>query len=210
MFTDDVKIFQSIPLPTDLLKRDLNAVTSWCSLNHMQMNITKCNTMIFYRKYPTNTSYTINHVVVQRVESFVDLGVIFDPKLRFNLHIGCLIIKSMSILGCIKRWAKEFKGPYITKTLYVSLVRPIIEYAVVVWCPSYQCSISALERVEKQFLLFCLFYSPINNHYTSSLYPLYLPVERCLIASLTSRIPVIYLSYTYLSIKPIIFYILTY
>ena len=56
----------------------------------------------------------------------------------------------------MKRWAKEFSDPYVTKTLFTSLVRPILEYGSVIWNPQYELYINMLESVQKQFLLFCL------------------------------------------------------
>jgi len=44
----------------------------------------------------------------------------------------------------------------VTRLLYTSLVRPLLEYASIVWCPSHTNYISKIESVQKQFLLFCL------------------------------------------------------
>ena len=79
-----------------------------------------------------------------------------DPKLKFSAHINLAINKAKCLLSFIKRWAKEFNDPYTTKALYVSLVRPILEYASVLWCPYYNSYIDSLESVQKQFLLFAL------------------------------------------------------
>ena len=51
---------------------------------------------------------------------------------------------------------KEFVDPYVSKQLYVSLVRPILEYGSVVWDPQYEIHINKIESVQKQFLLFSL------------------------------------------------------
>ena len=56
----------------------------------------------------------------------------------------------------MKRWAKEFIDPYISKLLYILLVRPISEYASIIWNPYYRCHSDSIESVQKQFLLFCL------------------------------------------------------
>lgn len=44
----------------------------------------------------------------------------------------------------------------MTKNLFTSLVRPVLEYASVVWSPNYGCYIDIIESVQKQFLLFAL------------------------------------------------------
>lgn len=64
--------------------------------------------------------------------------------------------KARGVLAFIKRWAKEFTDPDITKQLYTSLVRPILEYGSVIWDPQYNVHSNHIESVQKQFLLFCL------------------------------------------------------
>lgn len=158
MYADDVKIFYSSNniADFDLLKSDLVALTNWCEINCMSLNVDKCKHMSFSRFPIAPSTYQINGINLESVESFNDLGVILDAKLRFHLHIHSVINKSRHALGFIKRWSKEFSDPYVTKSLYISLVRPILEYASIVWSPSYSCDINSLESVQKQFLLFAL------------------------------------------------------
>ena len=46
--------------------------------------------------------------------------------------------------------------PRITKTLYTSLVRPILEYGSCVWCPQFSTYKDRIESVQKNFLIFAL------------------------------------------------------
>jgi len=62
-------------------------------------------------------SYSINGAPLSRVVTFVDLGILFDPKLSFHPHMELIVNKAMSILGCIKRWAKDFRDVYVTRHL---------------------------------------------------------------------------------------------
>jgi len=36
-----------------------------------------------------------------------------------------MVNKARGVLAFIKRWSKEFDDPYVTKTLFILLVRPI-------------------------------------------------------------------------------------
>lgn len=122
----------------------------------MELNINKCKLITFYRGSCININYALGSRQLERVSSILDLGVLLDPKLNFISHISMTANKARGVLGFVKRWAKEFKDPYITKILYTSLVRPILEYASVVWDPVYDAHCNTLESVQKQFLLFCL------------------------------------------------------
>ncbi|KAL9917892.1 uncharacterized protein ACN427_000469 [Glossina fuscipes fuscipes] len=158
MYADDVKLFSSFSVESQShqLQGDLDNFVAWCSLNLLQLNLSKCKKLSFSRRKSFITQYFIDSHKLEDVDSITDLGVLFDHRLRFNLHIELSISKARSALGFIKRWSKELDDPYITKRLYMCLVRPILEYASVVWSPSYRCYVDSIESVQKQFLLFAL------------------------------------------------------
>lgn len=158
MYADDVKLFLSFNsiLDCTLLQNDLGKLAEWCYVNRMSLNLRKCKKLSFYRSNPIRFDYFIGAYRLENVESFTDLGVLLDHKLSFNLHINSCVNKAKSLLGFMKRWSKEFNDPYVTKNLYINLVRPTLEYASVVWSPNYGCHIDSIESVQKQFLLFAL------------------------------------------------------
>ena len=112
--------------------------------------------MVFSRSPVIPSRYTLGGVPLELVETILDLGSLFDRNLTFNNHIITTVNKAYGVLSFMKRWAKEFSDPYVTKTLFTSLVRPILEYGSVIWNPQYELYINMLESVQKQFLLFCL------------------------------------------------------
>jgi len=159
MFADDVKICHSYNnlAGQDLMQLDLDRFANWCEQNCFLLNLSKCKVMSFsWRRDVIACSYFLNGVRIENVTEMRDLGVIMDPKLRFVTHINAVVCKARSMLAFIKRWAKEFKDPYITKLLFTSLVRPHLEYASPVWNPSYCANSDSIESVQKQFLLFAL------------------------------------------------------
>ena len=159
MFADDVKLYVTYDDPVGhlLLQGDLDRFFSWCSINLMELNLKKCKHMIFSRsKVYFDEDYLLDGSILDCVSSIVDLGILLDRKLSFDSHISTMINKAYGVLGFMKRWAKEFSDPYVTKQLYTSLVRPVLEYGSVVWDPNGTGDIGRIESVQKQFLLFCL------------------------------------------------------
>jgi hypothetical protein len=63
------------------------------------------------------------------VDSIRDLGEIIDSKITFTDHIDVIVGRASETLGFIRYLAREFKDPYTVKTLFISLVRPKLEYA---------------------------------------------------------------------------------
>jgi len=158
MFADDVKLCHSYNDPCEqyFIQADLNNLSEWCRANGLTLNTDKCKVMCFSWRSLFVPSYMLNGVHLEVVSEFRDLGVLMDPKLTFNNHINAIICKARSMLGFIKRWSIEFKDPYTPKLLFTALVRPLLEYASPVWCPSYAVHSDAIESVQKQFLLFAL------------------------------------------------------
>ena len=89
----------------------------------MEVNVKKCKYMCFSRLSSTSGFYITNGAVLQLVNSFNNLGIVFDCKLGFRNHITSTVIK---------RWTKEFFDPYVIKQLFATLVRPIHEYGPVI------------------------------------------------------------------------------
>lgn len=158
MYADDVKIFLSYRKYADhhYLQEDLDAFSSWCNRNLMELNHKKCKCMSFFRGRNLSVKYILNGYSLDNLNIISDLGILLDSKLNFIQHISSTVAKARGLLGFIKRWAKEFSDPYITKQLYTSLVRPVLEYGSIIWDPTYMVHINSIESVQKQFLLFGL------------------------------------------------------
>ena len=55
----------------------------------------------------------------------------------------------------VSRYVKS-RNPKILATLYRSISRPLLKYAVPVWCPALTTLQDSLERVQRRFTRFCL------------------------------------------------------
>lgn len=101
-----------------------------------------------------NNTYKIEKVNLESVNSFCDLGVLFDPKCSFNMHIDHIVNKGYWKLSSVIRWSREFNDINISKILYQSLVRQDLEYCSVLWCPHYDVQTKRIESLQKKFMLF--------------------------------------------------------
>lgn len=176
-FADDLKMYRTITSSVDCvtLQEDVNTVLIWCGNNGMSVNSSKCKVISFTRRSRSvSHDYFIGSVIIERVDSICDLGVTIDAKLKFNDHVGATVAKSFAALGFIRCHAADFTDVYALKTLYCSLVRSIVEYAVPVWCPYYTTHILAIERVQKKFIRFALRTLPWNDPSNLPPYP-----DRC-------------------------------
>ena len=103
MFADDVKLFSNLNSPNQYiyLQNDLHSLANWCSFNSMSLNLKKCKKLSFFRTRHVSCNYSIGSYTLENVDSFFDLGVILDNRLRFHLHIEAFVNKANSLL--IKR-----------------------------------------------------------------------------------------------------------
>lgn len=165
-YADDLKIFLRICSIDDchILQRQLNAFASWCNMNRMIVNPSKCSAITFSRKkQPIIFNYDLLGSSIERVNQIKDLGVILDSQLSFRQHITYIVDKACRTLGFIFRIAKNFSDIYCLKSLYCSLVRSILEYCSAVWNPNYNNGAERIESVQRRFLRFALRRLPWND-----------------------------------------------
>ena len=78
-----------------------------------------------------------------------EVGVTIDNKLSFDKHITEKVNKANSIIGVIRRTI-EYLNLKTFRMLYVSLVRPHLEYADPVWNPYLKKTIDMIENIQRR------------------------------------------------------------
>lgn len=155
LYADDLKIYIEIKSISDCSKLQDNLVklNDWCVKNLLPLNIGKCNIMSYSRRKTTELfDYHLDNVIMNRVTQFKDLGVTFDSKLSFDEHIRLTTESAYKSLGFVLRNGREFDNVKTLNTLYTAFVRCKLEYASVVWSPSYITYTTQLEKVQRRYL----------------------------------------------------------
>jgi hypothetical protein len=75
-----------------------------------------------------------------------------------------IVSKATGLLGFVKRRAKEFDNVWVTRQLYFTYVRSILEIGSIIWMPHTDEYFNRIESIQKQFLLFALrhLHSPLD------------------------------------------------
>ena len=137
------------------LQEDLNKLQEWQDMWMMSFNPGKCYTMeISYKKDPPTQAFTFCGQELQMVDSQPYLGVEIDNKMNWSVHIKNTISKANRVLGFIRRnfW---YCTTDVKVCTYKMLVRPILEYASVVWDPRTHTHKHRLEMVQRRATRFC-------------------------------------------------------
>jgi hypothetical protein len=106
-------------------------------------------------RYPVEFSF-IYPIILNRVDSITDLGVVMDSRVSFSGHIDVMVGKALAMLRFLIKLSSEFRNPYSFITLFVLHVRPKVEYACYVWRRFNDMHISRIERVQGKFVRYAL------------------------------------------------------
>ena len=154
LYADDALLYRPISHPDDFLavQSDINMIKGWSDEHLLQLNPTKCKYMILSKKKsPVQNGHTLSlgSSVLEEVETFKYLGVLIKNNLSWSDHITGVCNKARQILGLLYRQFYMDSPADTLKQLYLSLVRPHLEYAAQLWDPYAQRDIYKLESVQK-------------------------------------------------------------
>ena len=133
------------------LQSDVNTIQDWVDCNHMKLNATKCKYMLVSRKRRTTTSpgITLNGIALESVPSFKYLGLLLTSDLSWTKHIENKCTTARKLLGLLYRRFYQHADEKTLRQLYISIVRPHLEYAAPLWDPHLQKDCDTLENVQK-------------------------------------------------------------
>ncbi len=154
-FADDCKLFRRIskhPLCTNMdvqdMQLDLDALWNWSNVWAMEFSVEKCAVLHFGRTNPCQ-EYYLGGQHLEDKRSMRDLGVMISSNLKSSVHCAEAVRRAEQVVYCLRRIICNKNVPII-RNLYISLVRPILEYCCTVWCPHYARDIALIERVQRR------------------------------------------------------------
>ena len=161
-FADDSRLIKSVESPSDalLLQQDLDNVMVWADENNMSLNQDKFELIqhhpssrnyLALRELPFviyENSYFASDVMINPTDLITDLGVKVQQDLSFSAHIYDSVKKARNRLSWVLSVFRS-RSILTIKTLFASMVRPLLEYSCVVWNPSKVSEISLIEGVQR-------------------------------------------------------------
>ena len=101
------------------------------------------------KRKPISKNYTINGKTLELVKTAKYLGLNISHNLSWNHHIGTVTKKANNINAFLSRNISSCPSK-IKAQCYTTLVRPIMEYACIIWDPVTQKNIRELEMVQRR------------------------------------------------------------
>jgi hypothetical protein len=87
---------------------ELDSFSRWFLDNISYLNLGKCEAVRFSRSVtPGQQSYVLSGHLLENGDKICDLGITFDSKLNFIIHVDSIINKASRMLGYIRRIGKD-------------------------------------------------------------------------------------------------------
>jgi hypothetical protein len=154
LYADDSKLFNALPKDRVFapgLQRDLTSLQIWCDLWQLSVNVTKCAVLKLGLRRPESVeSYNFSGSQIPVVSVVRDLGVFLSSNFSFSHHCNVICSRASSKVGLIHR-VFSTKSLCFMRKMFISHVRPILEYASEVWSPLNLDDIDNIERIQRRY-----------------------------------------------------------
>jgi molybdopterin converting factor small subunit len=150
LFADDTKLYGTSEKEDEIssLQKDVDELYKWSTQWQLPFNEEKCK-VIYYGRHNKRNVYHMNNKPIATAEEEKDLGVLFDESMDYARHINSVTKKANSRVGLVRRCFRSLdEKPF--KTLYKSLIRPVVEYASSVAHPVHTKEEDKLEGVQRR------------------------------------------------------------
>ena len=152
-FADDCKIYCSYQpheaLSANLaLEKSLDMLSKYCIDWQIELASEKCK-VLYMGKKNCKYKYSVNGTQLGMVSSMRDLGIQIQDNWHFVDHISNICTKSMGVWYALTKSIKQ-RNPLILVKSYKTWVRPLLEFASVVWNPYLKKDKLRVEKVQSR------------------------------------------------------------
>ena len=143
LFADDTSLYLVVddPIETvETLNGDLDKINIWSEKWLVKFNPQKTETMILSKKNnkpnhppppPPPPPLKMNNSELQKVDNHKHLGVIFSNNGFWHDHVDYIVNKSYTRLNMLRK-VRMTLDRFSLEKIYMSFIRPILEYADVI------------------------------------------------------------------------------
>ena len=137
LFADDTSLYvtvENVVAQAEDLNRNLRFINTWANTWLVDLNPSKTEQMIISKKTNqlNHPIIYLNDVAIQKVENHKHLGVTINQKLHWYDHIQDIKTKAYNRLNIMRKLKFKLKRK-VLNYIYLTFIRPILEYADTVW-----------------------------------------------------------------------------
>ena len=154
LFADDTSLYIIVENPIQaatLLNSDLSQIYTWASNWLVTFNPSKTESLLFSRKLfkPLHPTLYMNQQDIITVESHKHLGLTFTNDLSWHEHLNNIKTKAWHRINVMRKLKFQLSRKSL-QIIYFSFIRPLLEYADVVWDNCTQYEANELEKIQHE------------------------------------------------------------
>ena len=154
LFADDTSLFIIVEDPINSAARlnaDLEKISRWAITWLVSFNPSKSVSFLLSRKQirPFHPPLFMQDVQIEEVEYHKHLGVIISNDCSWHQHISYIKQKAWCRINIMRKLKFKLDRKSL-ETIYIAFIRPILEYADVIWdnCADYEKE--QLEKIQNE------------------------------------------------------------
>ena len=125
-------------------------IHQWATQWLVTFNPTKSESIIFSRKLnkPNHPPIFMNNQPINEVHTHKHLGVFLSSDCQWHGHLDYIKSKAWSRINVMRKFKFKLDRKSL-QTMYFSFIRPLLEYADVIWDNCTQYEVNELEKNNK-------------------------------------------------------------
>jgi len=150
IFADDTKLYATHSSDSfSPLSLSLSNFCLWSETWQLNIAFQKCSVISFGHN-SANNSYSLGDVLLNRVFDICDLGVHITSDFKPSLHCASIAAKAFQRCSLLLKGLQTLNISTLCR-VFISYVRPLLEYNTPVWNPWLVQDIKCVERVQRFF-----------------------------------------------------------
>jgi hypothetical protein len=153
LFADDTSIGHTAHDENTLknmINIDLKYIQKWSKRWLVKFNPSKTDIMVFSANNQQNDLiFDFNSTLIQTVNTHKHLGVIFSCDCKWTKHINTIIERASKQLNILRKLKFKLNRQYL-ENIYITFIRPILEYGSEVWDNCGAVNSDRLEKVQTE------------------------------------------------------------
>ena len=133
LFADDTSLACTTSYVDDLegiLNHDLHVISQWSKQWLVTFNPVKTEVLYYGNGQPPNLEF--DNYMLTPSESHTHLGVTLSNNCKWTIHINNIILAATKLLGILRKIKYTIRRRALNQ-IYISFLRPRLEYASSVW-----------------------------------------------------------------------------
>ena len=154
LFADDTSLFIIVDNPVtaaDSLNTDLNKISQWAATWLVTFNPAKTEALLFSRKLnrPQHPPLYMQNHLISEIDAHKHLGVYFTNDCTWHNHINYIKEKAWHRLNIMRKLKFKLDRKSL-ETIYLTFIRPLLEYGDVIFDNCTQYEKQELDKIQNE------------------------------------------------------------